>query len=256
MRLQKFLAAAGFGSRRNCEEYITTGRVEIDGEIATELGIRVFPGQKIRVDGEAVRLQPKRHYLLNKPPGYLCTHRDPQGRPRAIDLLPQDGVRLFTVGRLDENSHGLLIVTNDGELGNRLAHPRYRVERTYRVQVAGRPTRETLQQLLKGIHFAEGRFRARRIRPVKQQGKSTFLEMTLTEGQNREIRRLFAKVGHKVMDLQRIAFGPVELSGVGPGEYRPLKPRELKALRDLVRDKESSSPKRGRKPSGPRRGNR
>ena len=236
MRLQRFLAAAGLGSRRQCEEYITAGRVSINGQDVPDLGVTVDPAQdKVRVDGELVRAEPKRYYILNKPPGYVCTHRDPAGRSRAIDLMPKSGPRLFTVGRLDENSQGLLLVTNDGELSNRLAHPRYHVERTYRVQVAGVPTPDVFQQLKRGMHFTEGVFRVKSIKKLKTAGKSTFLELVLTEGQNREIRRLLARAGHKVLHLERIGFGPLRLGKLVPGEFRPLRPAEVNELMEFAR---------------------
>ncbi len=248
IRLQKFLAAAGIDSRRHAEEYIVAGRVTVDGEEIRDLAVRVDPGrQKIRLDGELIKLQAKRYYLLNKPPGYLCTHRDPAGRPRAIDLAPQaDGTRLFTVGRLDENSQGLLLVTNDGELANRLAHPRYRVPRTYRVQVVGKVPRAMLDKLQKGLYFPAGKFRVQGVRRVRSKGRSTFLDLELTEGRNREIRRMLARVGHKVIRLERIAFGPLKLGRLPLGRCRPLRPSELKALRNLVEGK--STQRRTRKP--------
>ncbi|GAB4149675.1 MAG: hypothetical protein Tsb009_24080 [Planctomycetaceae bacterium] len=243
MRLQRLLAQAGLGSRRTCEQYILDGRVSVDGKNITELGTTVCPStQEIRVDGERVKVERKRYLLLNKPRGYLCTHRDPQGRPRAIDLLPSD-CRLFTVGRLDENSQGLLLATNDGDLANRLAHPRFQVERRYRVQVAGKPTREALQQLKQGLNFSDGRFRIRGVKRLKTQGKSSFLEIRLTEGQNREIRRLFARIGHKVMKLTRVGFGPLNLGRLPEGRTRPLKDAELKALLELAGRKPTRSKK-------------
>ena len=236
VRLQKFLALAGIGSRRHCEEYIRAGRVTVDGRVVTELGVTIDPSrQEVRLDGERVRGQPKRYYLLNKPPGYVCTNRDPAGRPRAIDLVPDGSRRLFTVGRLDANSQGLLLVTNDGELANRLAHPRYQVSRKYRVQVVGRPTQETLRKLRRGMYFSDGHFRAKSVRRLRSKGKSTLLEIELTQGRNREIRRLLARVGHKVIHLERVAFGPLSLGHLRVGKSRPLKPAELKALRELVK---------------------
>jgi len=233
-RLQKVLAAAGLGSRRHCEEYIVQGRVTIDGVVATELGIRVDPvRQKVQVDGERIQLASKEYFLLHKPPGYLCTNSDPGGRKRVFDLLPPGPARLFTVGRLDENSEGLLIVTNDGELAHRLAHPRFQIERLYHVHVAGVPSAEVLTQLKKGLFFTEGKFRIRDARVIKTQGSSAILEVTLTEGQNREVRRLFARVGHKVMRLRRVQFGPIRLGSLELGEYRPLSGRELKELTQL-----------------------
>ena len=156
-RLQKVLAAAGLGSRRQCEELITTGRVEVDRRVVTELGTRVDPAvQQIRVDGQPLAKPKLLYYAVNKPAGVLWTNRDPSGRPRVVDLVPSRDARLFTIGRLDLHSDGLILVTNDGELANRLTHPRYGVSKSYRVVVAGRPTREILARLLEGVHLAEG----------------------------------------------------------------------------------------------------
>lgn len=235
VRLQKVLAAAGFGSRRRCEEFIETGRVTVDGRVVSDLGAKVDPAQQeIRLDGEPVKPERKQYFMLNKPKGVVSTNRDPAGRPRIIDLFPKEHVRLFPVGRLDENSQGLILVTNDGELGNKLAHPRYQIPKVYRVQVAGNPTRETLDQLRRGLHFAEGKFRVQGIRRISSRGKSTFLEIVLNEGQNREIRRLLARVGHKVMHLERVGFGTLRLGHLAVGRFRPLKPAELASLRELV----------------------
>lgn len=234
VRLQRFLASTGLGSRRNCEEFILAGRVTVDGVEVRDLATTVDPGtQKITVDGETARMQKRRYYILNKPKGYLCTNNDPSGRKRAVDLI-RDNERLFTVGRLDENSQGLILVTNDGELGNRLAHPRYKISRTYRVHVAGVPTLETLGELKKGLYFPDGKFHVTGVKRVKIRGKSAILEMQLHQGRNREIRRLLARVGHKVMSLERISFGPLHLRGLGVGKSRELKARELQDIKDLL----------------------
>jgi len=245
MRLQRFLAQAGLGSRRKCEEYVVSGRITIDGEPVRTLGVTVDPQrQRVHLDGERIRLEPKQYLLLNKPAGYLCTQHDPQGRPRAIDLIPSDGPRLFPVGRLDENSRGLLLITNDGELANRLAHPRFEVERRYELQVAGRPSGETLQRLKRGLHFSTGRFRIRSYRRRKVRKNSTFLEVVLTEGRNREIRRLFARVGHKVLKLRRVGFGPLRLGRLKEGRFRPLTSAELKAVREFAAGRTAKKPPR------------
>ncbi len=247
VRLQKVLAAAGYGSRRHCEEFIRAGRVSVDGETVQSLGISVDPRRhKILVDGELVRHQKKRYFILNKPAGYLCTNADPSGRRRVSDLFPQINERLFTVGRLDENSEGLLIVTNDGELSQQLAHPRYGIPKTYEVQVAGVPSHETLMQLKRGIHFSDGKFRVKGIRKLKRRGKSTFLQIVLTEGRNREIRRLLARVGHKVIHLKRLAFGPLKMGHLGLGRYRELKPGEVELLRTCGREKPDDEKKLAR----------
>ena len=170
--LRKFLAASGLDSRRKINEYLEMERVTVDGDVVTEPSTQVHPGtQRICVDGERMKLEPKRYFLLNKPKGYLCTNRDPRGRRRAVDLVTVPGLRLFTVGRLDENSEGLLLVTNDGDLANKLAHPRYQVRRKYKVQVAGVPKLETLKELREGLYFREGRFRLHGARKLKTQGQ-------------------------------------------------------------------------------------
>ena len=231
-RLQKVLAAAGLGSRRQCEELITAGRVEVDRRVAAELGTRVDPAsQQIRVDGVPLPTARLEYFAVNKPPGVVCTSRDPSGRTRVIDLLPTKAARLFTIGRLDLSSEGLILVTNDGELANRLTHPRYGVAKTYRVTVAGRPTREVLTKLQRGVHLAEGFARAERVEVKSHHKESTVLEMVLREGKNREIRRILARVGHKVLRLTRTAVGPVRLGTLPLGGVRRLTHEEVKALR-------------------------
>ncbi len=242
-RLQKVLASAGIASRRNCEEYIRDGRVTVDGETVTELGIKVdSQAQKVCVDGERIKFQKKQYFLVNKPIGVVCSNADPQGRPRVIDLLPPWHGRLFSVGRLDENSEGLLIVTNDGELAHSLAHPKFQVERVYRCIIAGTPTDETFKMLRQGLHFTEGKFRMRDVRRVKTSGKSTLVEVILTEGQNREVRRMFARVGHKVLKLRRTAFGPMKLGELEPAAYRPLSPSEVRVLKQYASSDPSGRP--------------
>lgn len=234
-RLQKVLASAGLASRRHCEEYILDGRVTVDGKTVTTLGIKVDPEtQRVCVDGERVKIERRQYYLVNKPPGVVSTNADPNGRPRVIDLLPPWKGRLFTVGRLDESSEGLLLVTNDGDLAHRLAHPKFQVERVYRALVAGTPSDEVLRQMKQGLYFSEGKFKVRDIRRVKASPKASILELVLTEGQNREIRRLLARVGHKVMKLKRVAFGPLKLGDLTTAAYRPLTPVELKVLQQFA----------------------
>ncbi len=231
-RLQKVLAHAGLGSRRACEELILQGRVTIDGKTVRELGTKVDPArEKVAVDGVPIRLETPVYYAVNKPKGYVSTNSDPAGRPRVVDLLPEIPQRVYSVGRLDEMSVGLMILTNDGELANKLTHPKYGVEKLYRAVVAGSPNREVLDKLVEGVWLAEGKARAKRVRAVGKRGESTILEMVLAEGKNREVRRMLAKLGHKVMTLTRVAVGPVVLKGLRPGEYRPLTSREVDLLR-------------------------
>jgi 23S rRNA pseudouridine2605 synthase len=231
-RLNKFLAHAGAGSRRHCEELILRGRVAVDGHVVRELGTKIDPGhQQVEVDGQPLKVERPVYWLVHKPRGYLCTNYDPAGRPRAIDLVPHVHQRVYIVGRLDEDSEGLLLLTNDGDLAYKLMHPRFGVEKTYHVQVAGRPERDDLQRLLKGVYLSDGHVKARRVKRLRAQGESTWLEIVLSEGKNREIRRMLARLNHKVMRLRRVALGPVTLSRLGSGRARPLHRDELARLR-------------------------
>ncbi|MDX1964851.1 MAG: pseudouridine synthase [Pirellulales bacterium] len=247
-RLQKVLASAGLGSRRACEELITTGRVEVDGQVITKLGTKVDPSQQtIRVDGEPLPKPKLRYFLVNKPLGVVTTNSDPAGRERVIDLVRSDA-RLFPVGRLDKSSEGLIIVTNDGDLANLLAHPRYGVEKTYLALVAGEPTRQVLEKLREGVHLAEGWAHAKSVKLKAKQQHSTLLEIVLDEGRNREVRRLLARVGHKVLRLQRISQGPLRLGDLKSGEYRPLTLDEVAALKQAAADAIAAGPTKKRPP--------
>lgn len=235
VRLQKVLAEAGIASRRHSEAIIKEGRVSVDGRVVTELGTKVDPHvQKIVFDGRLVEPERKAYYMVNKPEGFLSTNDDPAGRDRVIDLLPKTRERLYPVGRLDEASQGLMLVTNDGPLANRLLHPRYGVPKVYRVQVAGYPERDALDTLRTGQEFSDGKFHVEAYKIVKTQGDSTFLEIVLKEGHNREIRRLFARIGHKVLKLQRIAFGPLRLGRLELGEFRHLTSFEVRQLKQVA----------------------
>ena len=233
-RLNKVLAAAGLGSRRQCDELIREGRVAVDGAVVTDLGRKVAPNQEVTVDGQPVARQRLVYWLVNKPKGYVSTNYDPAGRPRVIDLVLHVPERVYTVGRLDEASEGLMLLTNDGDLAQRLTHPRYGVEKTYIVQVAGTPTTEDLQKLRQGVWISDGKVRARRVKKIGKRGESTILEVVLAEGKNREIRRMLAKLGHKVMQLRRVAIGPVHLSKLKKGKARRLTPPELAALKRIA----------------------
>ena len=229
-RLQKILASAGFGSRRQCEELIEQGRVEVNGQVV-RLGSKVDPiHAEIKVDGERLK-SPKPVYLaLFKPKGYLCTDSDQQGRARTIELIPPSFGRLFLIGRLDKDSEGLILLTNDGALSERLTHPKYGVPKVYRVQVAGELTETGIRQLREGIHLAEGLAKVANVIIKGRHKQSTILEMTLTEGIDREIRRLLARIGHKVLTLIRVAIGPVKLGKMTPGEWRKLTQPEVERL--------------------------
>jgi 23S rRNA pseudouridine2605 synthase len=250
-RLNKLLAHAGVGSRRHVEELIAAGRVTVDGQPVRELGTKVDPQtQRVSVDGQPVKLERPVYWVVNKPRGYLCTNEDPAGRPRAIDLVPHVEQRVYTVGRLDEDSEGLLLLTNDGDLAHRLMHPRYGVEKTYLVQVAGHPSRDDVQQLLKGVWLSDGHVRARRVKVMKSQGDSTWMQVVLSEGKNREIRRMLARLNHKVLRLRRIAIGPVHLDKLAKGKARKLSLGEVNALRRLATKGEPAGSSRRDKPGG------
>jgi 23S rRNA pseudouridine2605 synthase len=234
-RVQKVLAHAGLGSRRACEQLILQGRVSVDGAVVRVLGTRVDPARaRIAVDGEPIKRESIVYFAVNKPKGYVSTNFDPAGRPRVVDLLPEIPERVYTVGRLDEDSTGLMILTNDGDLANRLAHPRYGVEKLYRALVAGLPSREMLAKLTEGVWLSDGKVRAKRARFVGRQGQATLLELVLAEGKKREIRRMLSKLGHKVMSLNRVAVGPVSLKGLSVGQCRPLSRHEVDLLRKVA----------------------
>ena len=230
-RLQKVLAAAGLGSRRTCEELITAGRVEVDRQVVTQLGTRIDPLKaEVRVDGEKLPNPKRVVYMLNKPVGVVTTNFDPSGRPRVVDLVPGEQ-RLFAIGRLDRMSEGLILVTNDGPLANLLSHPRYGVEKKYLVQVAGVPSQELLDKIRRGITLAEGKVHAKRVEIRSQHKQSAVLEMILDEGKNREIRRMLARLGHKVHQLKRVGVGKLSLGNLLPSQWRQLAWSEIEALR-------------------------
>lgn len=240
VRLQKLLASAGLGSRRKCEQLILAGRITVDGQVVVQLGSRADPQtQKIRVDGELLPRRPVVYYVVNKPPGYICTRSDPARRPRVIDLVP-NGDQLFPVGRLDMASEGLILVTNDGDLANRVAHPQYGVEKTYSVEVVGHPTASSLNRLRRGIRLAEAVVRVQRLVVKRHRKSSTVLEIVLNEGRNREIRRMLARLGHKVIRLRRTALGPLRLGNQPEGSYRTLTPAELTKLNRVAKPTKKS----------------
>ncbi len=235
-RLNKLLAAAGLGSRRQVDELIEQGRVEVDGVVVDHLGMKVdIDTAKVSVDGELLKRFKPVYYALNKPTGILCTNRDPQGRQRAVDLIPGDH-RCFPVGRLDASSVGLLLMTNDGELTQRLTHPKHGVPKTYFVVVAGHIEPQQLRRLQRGIYLAEGIARVEGARIKRERKGATELEITLCEGKNREIRRVLARIGNKVVLLRRTSIGPLKLADLPEGAYRPLAQQEVAALYQAVED--------------------
>lgn len=232
VRLQKILAAAGMGSRRHCEDLIGEGRVEVDGQTVRRFGARVDPGsQIIRVDGRRIPARQDLVYLaLNKPPGVLSTMSDPRGRPTLADLIGDRPERLFHVGRLDYETEGLLLLTNDGELAHRLAHPRYGMLKTYVADVPGPVPRDLARRLQTGVMLDDGLVTVDRFRVAEQAGSRALVEVTLHEGRKHIVRRLLAEVGHPVRRLVRVSVGPVRLGSLKPGTLRVLSTAEIGEL--------------------------
>jgi len=239
-RLQKVLAAAGVASRRACEALIAGGRVEVNGEVVLEMGSRVDPADdEVRVDGVIVQLDAdKRYFVLNKPRGVVSTMRDENGRPDLRAFTERIGDRLYNVGRLDTDTSGLLVLTNDGDLAHRLAHPSFGVQKTYIAKVRGRVTAATVQRLKDGIELEDGPIRAdaAKLLPAGDSRSHSLLEVTLHSGRNRIVRRMLAAVGHPVDELVRRSFGPLHLGSMRLGETRELSRAERGALLSAARD--------------------
>jgi len=236
VRLQKVLAEAGLGSRRQCESYIQDGRVEVDGQIVLELGVRVDPATAvILVDGMRVETDASKVTLaVNKPQHMVSTMSDPQGRATIAELVAGRSERLFHVGRLDYDSEGLILLTNDGELANRLAHPRFEIPKTYLVTVRGRVANGVGSKLLKGIELEDGMAELDKFRIIDQTPSETLIEVTLHSGRNRIVRRMFDEVGYPVERLVRTQIGPIRLGDLKQGRYRVLGRVELGTLKKLV----------------------
>jgi 23S rRNA pseudouridine2605 synthase len=260
-RLQKIVAAAGIASRRKAEELITSGRVQVNGQTVTELGSKADPERDhVRVDGKLLKKpQQFRYFMLNKPKGVVTTVSDPEGRPTVMKFFARAGARVFPVGRLDYQSEGLLLMTNDGELANVLTSAASQVEKTYLVKVSGKPTEGELEQLRRGVMIERGRRGEREGRVMTQPAKISLVrdadnpwyEVVLTEGKNREIRKMFEEVGHFVEKVRRVGFGPLVLD-VPPGETRELSDEEVTQLKRASRRKAASGEQRP--PRRPRSG--
>ncbi|MDQ0895768.1 pseudouridine synthase [Agromyces ramosus] len=243
VRLQKVLAAAGVASRRVSEQLIVEGRVEVNGQVVTELGNRIDPTTDlVAVDGVAVQLDPaKRYYMLNKPRGVVSSMRDEQGRPDLTTFTADLEERVFNVGRLDAETSGLLVLTNDGDLAHVLAHPSFGVSKTYIAKVKGRVTPQVIQQLKNGVELDDGVIQADKARILQQQGdeKHSMVELTLHSGRNRIVRRMLDAVGHPVVDLVRRSFGPLNLGTLRSGQMRELTKVELGQLLTISRSTEA-----------------
>lgn len=231
--MQKVLAAAGVASRRKCEEIIAAGRVSVNGQIVTAQGIKVGPVDEVALDGKQIqRAEAHVYYLLNKPAGYVTTVADTHGRPTVIDLVPKTP-RVYPVGRLDLDTAGLLLLTNDGELTNALLHPSREVEKIYRVVAAGQVSDAAMAQLAAGIELEDGLTAPAAVKLKERSPRRTVLEITIHEGRKRQVKRMFLAAGHRVLQLERIGFAFLTLSGLERGKYRNLCGREIQGLKKL-----------------------
>ncbi len=257
VRLNRYLALNGIASRRHADFLIEKGEVMVDGDIVTELGLRIDPTQqRVEVDGIVLRPEgeQRRYYVLHKPPGVVCTSDPRENRPRAVDMISdRKKGRIYTVGRLDEDTTGLVILTNDGDFANRIAHPRYGIRKTYRVTVRGRVDGVRLQKLRDGVRCSDFRSSFERVHLVKRSERQTTLLVTLSEGRNREIRRTFARLDLPVTRLRRVEIGPLRERGLKVGHWRPLTREEVRELIDAG-EAENLPPRKPRRPLRPARG--
>ena len=255
VRVQKYISQAGAASRRQAEVMIGQGRIAINGQRVTTPGARVVPGiDTVSLDGRVVQQAPRRWVVFHKPPGVLCTRSDPHGGETIYDRLPDWAGGLRYVGRLDRDTTGLLLLTNDGDLAATLAHPSARVEREYLAQLSGRITSRVLKRLKRGVELEDGVARPKRVRRVELDKGVWGVTLVLTEGRKREVRRLLKAVGHPALTLARTRFGPFRLGGLKPGGWRPALPSELDAARALAHPSGRKSQGRGPDPrTGSRR---
>lgn len=240
MRLAKYLAEAGIASRRKAEEMIAQKRVKVNGETVESQGFKIDPQKDIvEVDDNIVKkCDDKIYILLNKPAGYISSMHDPQGRPTVIQLIKEIEARIYPVGRLDFDTEGLLLLTNDGEFTNLMIHPRYEITKKYEALVKGNITREALNMLKKGVVLEDGLTAPADVKILAQKKYETLLEIKIHEGRKRQVKRMCAAVGHPVIKLKRTAFAFLDLKGINTGEYRYLKPYEVERLKKIALGKE------------------
>lgn len=231
-RLQKIISAAGVASRRAAEELILDGRVAVNGQVVTELGSKADQAtDTITVDGKPLQVSKQRIYLLlNKPAGYMTTLDDPEGRPLVTDLLRDLGERVYPVGRLDYNTEGLLLLTNDGDWANRLMHPRHEIEKEYHVRVRGKVHQSQLDQLAGGVLLDSRKTAPAQVSLIKSGDQNDWISITIHEGRNRQVRRMCEAVSLSVVRLKRVRYGSLSVGGIKPGEYRPLTESEVREL--------------------------
>lgn len=234
IRLQKFIAECGIAARRKAELLITSGKVSVNGRVVTELGTRIDPlSDSVKVQGRLIKPAERGVILLNKPRGVVCTASDPQGRRTVLDFVGPRYRSYFPVGRLDVDSGGLVVLTNDGELAEHLLHPRYEMKRVYICSVEGQVEKFTLQRLVRGIRLNDGLARAR-CSIIKREEESSVIEVVISEGRNRIVRRMMEQIGHPVISLRRVAHGPFNVGGLKSGEIRRLGENEYKSLRKRI----------------------
>ncbi len=233
-RLQKFLARSGIASRRKCEELILAGRVMVNGETVTELGTRVQLGDVVWFDGKPVAPERLEYYLLNKPADVICAVSDHRGQKTVVDLVASP-VRLFPVGRLDRDTTGIIILTNDGAMAHSLMHPRFEVDKVYKAEVEGEVTEDELDRLRNGVQLEDGLTRPAVVLLMGKRSGGSFVEITLHEGRKRQVRRMFDAIGHPVWKLHRKRYAMLTDVGLAPGGSRPLKEKEVAALRKLAK---------------------
>lgn len=234
MRLNKYLAFHGVGARRTCDEFIREGRIRVNGCVVRELGTQVKVGQdRVEVDGKRLELTRRLVYiLLNKPAGYVVTAKDPRHRPTVFDFLKDIEQRVFPVGRLDLDVQGLLLLTNDGALSFRLTHPRFQVEKVYRVVVEGRPEGEILRSIRSGLRLDDGPTAPADVKQIGGDDRATMFEMRMHEGRKRQIKRMWSALGHPVLALERISFAGLTTKGLAQGEWRFLEREEIEKLKE------------------------
>lgn len=232
VRLQKFLAMAGIASRRKAEEFIAAGRVKVNGTISTAMGQQITPGvHKVLFDNKRVEVREKPIYiLLNKPKGYVTTLSDPQGRPIVTSLLPGIKERVFPVGRLDLDTEGALLLTNDGELAQSILHPKYEVHKTYEAEVKGLPSEQTIRSLEKGILLDEKKTAPAKLRIIRKNNRNSVIIITIHEGRKRQVKKMFQIVGHPVQSLKRLAYGDLGLDNLAIGKFKILTQNDIKRI--------------------------
>ncbi|MDF2985583.1 MAG: pseudouridine synthase family protein [Eubacterium sp.] len=234
MRLQKYLAHAGVASRRASEELIRQGRVEVNGKVVTDMGISVLETDSIRVDGKNIsneqQIEDKVYIVLNKPAGYVSSARDQFGRPTVVDLVQDINSRLYPVGRLDYDTSGLIILTNDGDFTYRLTHPKHEIDKVYEALVSGIPSKSEIERFESGLEIEDYVTAPAKLSLLSAKGNNAIIRVTIHEGKNRQVRKMCEAIGHKVLTLKRISIGPIALKNLPEGKWRRLSPEEVKSL--------------------------